>query len=313
MSLVEHLDDLRKRVIRCVILLTLAWTVAWIMHDPIYALINRTAKLGLPRDMKYTEAFLSVTDAFMLKLKLSFMFGLVVAAPFLVLQLWGFIAPGLKPSERKPFRVIGPLSVFLFGLGCYFCWLIIPTTISWFAGVAVASFDGAVVNQEPGRLVFFVLNMMLAFGAGFQLPLIVYFLAKIGLLPRESLLQYWRQAVVVIFIVSAVLTPSADPISMLMMAIPLCILFVLSVFAVRTTVKPDVDEEEPEPRMGAGALAMEPAEPPRAAIPFTPHAMQADGPTSESDVRWDADEVPMAGPRRDPSAQEEAPEDRTQP
>ncbi len=241
MSLIEHLEEFRRRTIRCVALLGVAWVFAWFAYSPLYEILNTYAKTGLPKGLKIDEVFLSVTDPFMLKLKLSFYFGLVVALPLVVLQLWGFIAPGLKAKERKPFKIIGPLSLFLFALGCFFCWLIIPTTIGWFASVAMDSYKDVKINQEPGRFVFFVVNMMLSFGLGFQLPLIVFFIAKVGILPVESLNQYWRQAVVIIFIAAAVLTPSNDPISMLMMAIPLCILFMMSVLAVKYTTKPDVD------------------------------------------------------------------------
>ena len=252
MSLVEHLEDLRKRIIRCMFILGAAWMVAWFVYNPLYDHLNSVAIASLPKGLKYQEVFLSVIDPFMLKLKLSFYFGLVVALPFVVLQLWGFVAPGLKPRERKPFKVIGPLSVFLFALGCFFCWLIIPTTIQWFASVAMESYKDIQINQEPGRLIFFIVNMMLAFGLGFQLPLIVYFIAKVGILPVESLNQYWRHAVVIIFFAAAILTPSNDPISMLMMAIPLCVLFVISVLAVKWTTKPLPEDEyevveEPEP------------------------------------------------------------------
>lgn len=246
MSLVEHLDELRTRIIRSLIVLGVAWCVAWFVHDPLYVLLTRQAEIGLPPQIKanYSEAFRSITDAFMLKLKLSFYLGLVVALPYIILQVYGFIAPGLKQNEKKPLQIVGPLSVFLFALGCFFCWLIIPTTMNWFASIALESFEGTKIIQEPGTLVFFIVNMMFAFGIGFQLPLVVYFLAKIGLLPVDSLNKSWRHAVVVIFILAAVLTPSNDPISMLTMAIPLCILFVISVVAVKHTAKIESREQD---------------------------------------------------------------------
>ena len=267
MSLIEHLEEFRKRVIRSVLILGVAWTAAWFVHDPLYAWLNNYAVSQMPKGIEFKEVFHSVVDPFMLKLKVSFYFGLVVALPFIVLQMWAFVSPGLKPRERKPFKIIGPLSVFLFALGCFFCWLIIPTTIQWFATIALQSYKGIPIYQEPGRLVFFIINMLLAFGLGFQLPLIVYFIAKVGILPVESLNQYWRHAVVIIFFTAAILTPSNDPISMLMMAIPLCILFVISVLAVKWTTKPlpaeeyEVVEEPEEPMVQPKANA--------AAVPFT--------------------------------------------
>lgn len=237
LSLVEHLDELRVRIIRALIAIAICWVVGWVVHDPLYNMLAAHMRELLPKDLRYQEVFHSITDAFFLKLKLSFTFGLILALPVVVMQIWGFIKPGLKPTERKPFQVIGPLSIGLFFLGCYFCWLILPPTMSWFGDFVRTSYEGVNINQEAGTLVFFALNMMLGFGLGFQLPLIVYFLAMIGLLPPELLSKYWRQAMVIIFAASAIITPSADPFSMMMMAVPLTALFFLSVMAVRITKK----------------------------------------------------------------------------
>ncbi|MBL8059100.1 MAG: twin-arginine translocase subunit TatC [Chthonomonas sp.] len=242
MSLIEHLEDLRKRIFRCLLILAITWTFAWFNFKKIYDTINATAMASLPKELKYAEVLHSITDAFMLQLKVSFYVGLVIALPFMVVQVWGFVAPGLKPRERKPFKIVGPLSVVLFALGCWFCWQIIPSAMQWFAGIALESFRDTQINQEAGRLVFFIINMMLAFGLGFQLPLIVYFLARVGILPMATIHQYWRHAIVGIFFAAGALTPSNDPFSMMMLAVPLCILFALSVLAVKWTTKPLPDD-----------------------------------------------------------------------
>ena len=98
-------------------------------------------------------------------------------------------------------------------------------------------FPGSALYQEPGALVFFVLKMLLAFGVGFQLPLLVFILGKVGIIGPDVMIRYWRQATVAIFLLAAVLTPSQDIFSMMMMAVPLSLLFALSVFAVRVTTR----------------------------------------------------------------------------
>lgn len=239
-TLGEHLDELRTRIVRSVLLITAGWIIGWFLEPFVYTEISNLILRNLPTLQKlgpdYKEAFRSVTDPFMLKLKLSFFLGISMAFPFVALQFWGFVAPGLKPSERKPVKALFPASVVLFAIGCTFGWIVMPSAYQWFMSY-LEDFPKTALFQEPGVLVFLTLKMMLAFGIGFQLPLIVFALGKIGILAPETLMSHWRHATVFIFIASAILTPSNDPFSMLMMAIPLSLLFMISVFAVRITSK----------------------------------------------------------------------------
>ncbi len=236
----DHLDELRTRLMRSIFALTIGWVVGWFaagwMNKLILGHILGAVKSGAPVGTSMQVAFTDATQAFMLLLRQSFMLGLVLALPFIVVQIWGFIAPGLKQSEREPIRKVLPLSIVLFFMGVYFCWLVLPATFSWFAGF-LGSFPEAELNQNPENLVLFALKMMAAFGICFQLPLVVFGLGKAGVLSPDTLMQYWRQATVFIFFVAAAITPSQDPISMLMMALPLTILFIISVYAVKLTTR----------------------------------------------------------------------------
>jgi sec-independent protein translocase protein TatC len=221
LTLGEHLDDLRSRIIKILLLLAGGWVAGWFLQPWLYDFLNNLVTTNVKAVLKdqstYQEAFKNTTEAFMLKFKLSFLIGLVMVFPFCVLQIWAFIAPGLKPSERKPIARLAPLSLLLFGLGAFFCWIILPTALQWFA-VFILEFPGTNLIQEPGSMVYFILKMMLAFGIGFQLPLVVYALGAVGLLSAETLVKYWRQAATFVFIASAIITPSNDAFSMLMMA-----------------------------------------------------------------------------------------------
>lgn len=234
LSLGEHLEELRQRIFRVIAFLLVGSVVGWYLQPWVYHELSATVLRLMPPDVKYEEAFRSVTEAFMLKLKLSLYIGLVLSLPFAILQIWGFVAPGLKPNERRPFRVVAPVSVLLFALGGYFCWLILPSAFAWFLSY-LNEFQGVRVIQEPGTLIFFIVKMILAFGVGFQLPILVFMLAKIGVLAPETIYGYWRQSTVVIFFAAAILTPSADIFSMLMMAVPLTVLFFASILAVKVT------------------------------------------------------------------------------
>ncbi len=248
--LVEHLEELRTRLLRIIALLVVGWVAGWYLLPYLYGFLNTAIQNTVKETIgpgRYSEAFRNAPEAFMLKFKLSFLIGLVLTFPLIVIQIWGFIEPGLKPNERKPFRRMAPLSLILFVMGASFCWVILPSAIGWFSGF-LNDFNAQLI-QEPGTMVFFVLKMMLAFGIGFQLPLIVFALGALGLLSAETLVEYWRQAATFIFIGSAILTPSNDAFSMLMMAVPLVVLFVISVYAVKIVQrkKKPTEEWEDEP------------------------------------------------------------------
>ena len=154
--------------------------------------------------------------------------------PYLVLQIWGFVAPALKPNEQKPFKKLAPVPApCFFVMGAGFAWLIMPSALRWFVSY-VGEFPGTALFQQAGTMVFFVLKLLcFAFGVAFQLPLIVYGMGLAGILEAETLIKYWRQSAITIFVVAMIVTPSQDPATMLAMAIPLCLLFMGSVYAVK--------------------------------------------------------------------------------
>jgi sec-independent protein translocase protein TatC len=242
MSLGGHIDEIRFRLIRSVLAIAVAWVAGWFLEPPIYNSINDLAMKAVVEFMKtnpsfdYKEVFNNFTGPFMLQFKFSFIIGLGLALPYIVLQIWGFVSPGLKHSERKPIQALAPVSVILFFLGAAICWAVLPLTIQWFL-TFFASFTNTALYQEPGTMVMFLFKMMLAFGVGFQLPLLVYIAGRVGIIGSDTLTHYWRHATVFVFFTSAILTPSNDPITMLMMAVPLTLLLMLSIFAVRFTMR----------------------------------------------------------------------------
>jgi sec-independent protein translocase protein TatC len=236
LSLVEHLEELRDRIIRSVYIICVTWTIGWFAEPQLYTYLDvlmvKAVTAVIPKGSEFKEIFTHAPDAFMLKLKLSFMIGLILAFPFLVLQLWAFIMPALKPKEQAPLKKLAPASVILFATGVGFAWEILPSAVRWFASY-IEEFPGTSLYQEAGSMVFFVLKMLAAFGVAFQLPLVVYILGELELLTAETLIKYWRQSATAIFIIAMIVTPSQDPMTMLMMAVPLVILFMGSVYVVR--------------------------------------------------------------------------------
>ncbi|HEY3781583.1 MAG TPA: twin-arginine translocase subunit TatC [Fimbriimonadaceae bacterium] len=239
-TLVQHLDELRARIVRSLWILMGGWLAGWYLERPAYAAIDTyigdPIRRRMPPGSTFHVMFTHATEPFLLKVKLSFMIGLVITLPIIAITLWGFVAPGLKKVERKVVASVSPVSLLLFLMGCVFCWFTLPSAYIWFTSY-FDEFPGAGLNQDPAILVSFTLKMLLAFGVGFQLPLVVFVLGKIGLLSPDTLIRNWRQATVGIFLISAIVTPSNDPLTMLMMAVPLSLLFVISVYAVRWTTR----------------------------------------------------------------------------
>jgi len=238
LSLIEHLEELRTRIMRALYIICGAWIFSWIYEVQIREfLTNRAINAmiaNVPKDSSIQEVVHNAPEFFMIKMKVSFFLALLFAFPFLVLQVWAFVAPGLKPNEQRPFKRLAPLSLILFIIGGLFCWFILPSAFTWFVSY-MPDFHKTILNQEAGSLAMFSLKSILAFGIGFQLPLVVYILGALNLLSAATLIKYWRHAAVAIFFLAGAITPSNDPMTMLMMAVPLTVLFMISAWAVKIT------------------------------------------------------------------------------
>jgi sec-independent protein translocase protein TatC len=235
-TLVEHLDELRSRIMRSLLVLCFAWGIGWLIEPWLYDEVNKIIRDPslLPAGAQVGEAFRNFSDPFFLKFKLSFVIGLIIASPVIIYQVWGFVRPALKPAERKPLKVVAPLSALLFVVGASFGFLIIKPALRWFFGF-LASFEGVGLLQEPGLFVMFVLKMLLAFGVGFQLPIVLWFLGQLDLVTSETLSKNWRVAVTAISLGAAFLTPGGDFFSFIAMAVPMALLYFAGISALRVT------------------------------------------------------------------------------
>lgn len=234
---------MRTRIFRVLAALVIGTIIGWQTEPWLYkamegrinaAILARLSQSSV--HTSYQTVVHAAPELFLLKLKLSFYIALVLTLPVIILNIWGFVAPALKQNEQKPFKRLAPASALLFIVGAAFAYAVVPAMFSWFASYA-EDFPYVNIMQEAGSQLFLVAKMMLAFGVAFQLPLIVYGLGLAGILTAETLLKYWRHGASAIFVVAAVITPSNDPFSMLMMAIPLTGLFIASVYAVKLMEK----------------------------------------------------------------------------
>ena len=215
-----HLDELRSRLIKSFIAVVVAACLFYPYVDPFLAfLIKPVGKV----------VFTSPADAFVVRLMLLICGGVVLALPVIIYQLWQFAAAGLKENEKKYIRFFAPASFFLFVVGCVFgYWVIIPVGMKFLLSFAT---DSIVPMITLPNYISFIVTLVLAFGLCFQLPLVLLFLAKIGIVTPAFLVQKRKHAIVLILIASAILTPSPDAISQILMAGPLLVLYELGVVA----------------------------------------------------------------------------------
>lgn len=221
MPFLDHLEELRWRLIWSILAVIAAAVGCYIFIDEIVVLLVHPA----PADIKLI--FLSPTEAFMTYIKVAAYAGLVVALPFVALQFWRFVMPGLYEKER---RAVGPIVIFTvlcFLVGALFAYfLIIPFGLKFLLSYQT---DFLVANITIGKYLGFVVTLLLVFGLVFELPVLAYFLSLIGVLTPDFLRKKRRYGILILFVIAAILTPP-DAFSQMMLAIPLLILYEISIW-----------------------------------------------------------------------------------
>lgn len=229
LELLEHLGEFRTRFIRVVAYIVIGTALTWSFYHPLYELVMAPA-LGVIQRMGGEFLMTTFISGFTLRLQVSLIGGLVLSAPFWTVEFWMFIAPGLTKDERKALYFIAPFSIFLFALGVSICYLGLPRALEWFAGMVP---PGAELKPDVQRTLVFVVQMYLAFGIVFEMPIVLMFLAKIGLVNSRMMVHFWKEAVVGMAAMSALITPSGDAFTLMLMATPMCFLYFGSIGLVR--------------------------------------------------------------------------------
>lgn len=227
--LIEHLIELRTRLIYCVLGFLAAFIVSFFYSSTIFGLLVLPFKWGTGHDVSLIST--KLLGFFLVKLKIAFFGGLFIGFPLIATQIYRFVAPGLYANERnafKPYLIATPIFFVLGAALVYF--ILLPAAIKFFYALAAGTDISIMPDIE--QYLDFVMMLMLAFGLCFQLPVILTLLGQIGIITYEQLKKGRKFAIVGVFIVAAVLTPP-DPISQIAMAVPLMLLFEFSVQAVR--------------------------------------------------------------------------------
>jgi len=229
MSFWEHLEELRMRLIWSLVGIAIGTTICAIFSDTIVNVIFLGPAIHSKPPLKIQN--LKPYGQLMLYMELVFIAGLILSLPNTLYHFWKFIQPALYPNERKYVSSIVFFSTLFFVLGGLFgYYVLIPNALGFFAGFGSPSIENIIEIQSYFG---FITGMILACGVVFELPMLSYFLAKIGILSAEFLKKYRRHAVVVILLVAAAITPGPDIASQIMVSIPLYLLYEVSIIVVK--------------------------------------------------------------------------------
>ena len=228
MTIVEHLEELRRRLFRIVIAVVVCAVVAWILYDPILELLKNPFCDSVGED----RCRLIITDPLQglsTRLTIAGYGGVALAMPVIMWQVWRFITPGLYDRERRWAIPFVASTVLLFCLGAGLAYWTLPRALDF-----LVSIGGDVEPLfTPDRYVTLIAYMMLAFGAGFQFPIVLIFLQAVGIVSTDRLRSWRRYALVGIVILVAVITPSGDPISLAALSVPMYLFYELSILVGR--------------------------------------------------------------------------------
>ncbi len=220
MGLLEHLGELRSRLIRCLIAIGICSILGWVFFSQILDLIldPYCETLGEQCTLRVDEPLEGLNTRFMIAIYT----GIAVSIPILLWQAWKFISPGLHKHEKRygiSFVVFG---VILFILGCGLAFWTLPRALDFLIEIGG---EDLLTEFRARAYVSFIIKMMLAFGIGFEFPLILILLQKLEIVTYKTLRKQWRYAVVGIVVLVAIITPSGDPISLLALAVPMYLFY----------------------------------------------------------------------------------------
>ena len=251
MPLADHLRELRARVLRSVAVLVVGMAVAFFFYDVLLDLAlapYNAAKQALGEEVETKAYIKGAAGPLLLQLKLSGIAAIVATSPFWLYQIWAFILPGLHPHERRWSRLFAAIAGPLFVVGVATGYYVLPKGLEVLIGFTPAELENLV---EFGEYFSFLTRMLLVFGVAFEIPLFVVLLNLAGVVSGKALGEHRAWIIVGVFVFAAAATPSTDPFSMLMLAMPMTLLFLVSEVVARlvdrrrgATSFDDLDDDE---------------------------------------------------------------------
>jgi sec-independent protein translocase protein TatC len=229
-SLLEHLLELRVRLMRSVVAIVVVLIAVMPFVRTLYDRIALPLVSSLPAGQVAKMIASEPTSGFFAPIKLAFCAAVFVCAPWLLYQAWGFVAPGLYRREKRLAMPLLVSAVLLFYAGCLFAYFVVLPSV--FHALTMFTPDVVTIAPDPGKYLDFVLVLFLAFGACFELPVALVILVQLGWVTPAQLREWRGYAVVGIFVIAALITPP-DAISMLLLAVPMCLLYEAGILASR--------------------------------------------------------------------------------
>ncbi len=229
----DHVEELRQRLIRCILYVVVAAMGTWFWRTELLRALEYPALEGARRAgiENFSFRIFEAAGGFMLMVQISLLAGVIIASPLIALEAWLFIAPALKPHEKRWVYWAVPLATALFLAGVATCYWISPAAFAFFFRFNVSLGVDPELTLAP--YLYFFMRLLLVFGVLFELPLFLMVLAVPGFVTSQGLIRHWRVAVVAVFVVAAVATPTGDALTMTVLATPMLVLYVLSIFLVR--------------------------------------------------------------------------------
>ena len=236
-----HLEELRKRLITCLAAVGIGFLISYGFKEKLFYILTRPLISVMEPGDKII--FTGLPEAFFTYLKVSFLFGLILAAPVILYQFWMFVAPGLYKNERHLLFPIVFLSSFFFIGGALFGYFIVfPFGFKFFLGFATETIKPLPAMRE---YLSFSSKLLLAFGLVFELPLVITFLSRMGLVTVDFLKKNRKYAILLFFVAAAILTPP-DVVTQVMMALPLMLLYEISILGARIFARRKPAKEQPD-------------------------------------------------------------------
>lgn len=224
-TLLEHLNELRVRLTYAAIGVVVLTLISFFFAQYLLEFLMRPYAAATAAGASLQT--LRPTEGIETYFKVSLMSGIILAMPVILFEFWRFLEPGLHKHEKRYVYVFIPSALLLFCLGIAFAWFILaPAAIYFLANFMPEVFDAQWTSQE---YVSFITRLLLWIGLAFQFPIIVYFVARLGLISAKTLRDQWRVALVGVAVLAAVITPSIDPVTMLLTMAPLTVLYLLSI------------------------------------------------------------------------------------